>query len=97
MPLPNIYPVAGASGGAIRKPWGERHRDRNNNNNNNNSCNTVFPRDIVCLMNISINTLHKGDDGNKDDDGNTQHTSIIVRFLTQCHTVGSYTYYKHKK
>ena len=23
MPLPNIYPVTGASGGAIRKPWRE--------------------------------------------------------------------------
>jgi len=28
---------------------------------------TVFPRGIVCLRNISINTLHKGDD---DDDDN---------------------------
>jgi hypothetical protein len=27
-----------------------------------NGCNTVFARDIVCLRNISINTLHKGDD-----------------------------------
>ena len=26
-----------------------------------NSNNTVFPRDIVCLRNISINTLHKRD------------------------------------
>ena len=32
-----------------------------------NSCNTVFPRDIVCLRNVSTNTLHKGDD---DDDDN---------------------------
>jgi len=28
----------------------------------------VFPRDIVCLRNISINTLHKGDDGDDYDD-----------------------------
>ena len=31
----------------------------------------MFPRDTVCLMNISINTLHKGendDDGDDDDD-----------------------------
>jgi hypothetical protein len=29
-------------------------------NNNNNGCTTVFCRDIVCLRNMSINTLHKG-------------------------------------
>ena len=30
----------------------------------------MFPRDIVCLRNMSINTLHKGDDydGGDDDD-----------------------------
>ena len=28
----------------------------------------MFPRDIICLRNISINTLHKGDDGDDDDD-----------------------------
>ena len=33
-----------------------------------NSCNAVFPMDIVCLRNISINTLHKGDDHDDDDD-----------------------------
>ena len=32
-----------------------------------NSCNIVFPRDIVWLRNISINTLHKGDDNDDDD------------------------------
>jgi hypothetical protein len=26
---------------------------------NTNSCNTVFPRDMVCLRNISVDTLHK--------------------------------------
>jgi len=31
-----------------------------------NSCNTVFPRDMVCLRNIRVDTLHKGD--TKDDD-----------------------------
>jgi len=34
-------------------------------NSNNRIAATLFPRDIVCLRNISINTLHKGDD---DDD-----------------------------
>jgi hypothetical protein len=31
----------------------------------------VFPRDMVCLRNISVDTLHKGDteyDDNNDDD-----------------------------
>jgi hypothetical protein len=28
-----------------------------------NSCNTVFPRDMVCLRNISVDTLHKGGPG----------------------------------
>ena len=34
---------------------------------------TVFPRDIVCLRNISINMLHKGDDGDDDDDDNNNN------------------------
>jgi len=33
-----------------------------------NNCNTVFPRAIVCLRNVSINTLRKGDDDDDDDD-----------------------------
>ena len=33
-----------------------------------NGCNAMFPRDIVCLRNISINILHKGDDNDDDDD-----------------------------
>ena len=38
-----------------------------------NSNNTVFPRDIVCLRNISINTLHEGDD---DDSNNNKEMRI---------------------
>jgi len=34
------------------------------------SCNTLFPRDIVCLRNININTLYKGDYDDDDDDNN---------------------------
>jgi hypothetical protein len=30
--------------------------------------NNVFPRDIVCFRHICINTLHKGDNDNDDDD-----------------------------
>jgi len=48
-----------------------------------NSCNTVFPRDIVCLRNISINTLHKGDDDDdNDNDNNISETNKpFPRFL----------------
>ena len=41
---------------------------------------TVFPRDIVCLRNISINTLHKGDDdddNNNDNDNNNNNDNDI--------------------
>jgi hypothetical protein len=37
-------------------------------NRNNRMAATLFPRDVVCLRNISINTLHKGDDDDDDDD-----------------------------
>ena len=37
-------------------------------NSNNRIAATLFPRDVVCLMNISINTLHKGNDCDDDDD-----------------------------
>ena len=30
----------------------------------------VFPRDMVCLGNVCINTLHKGDNDDDDDDDN---------------------------
>jgi hypothetical protein len=35
---------------------------------NNRMAATLFARDIICLRNISINTLHKGDDDDDDDD-----------------------------
>ena len=45
-----------------------------------NSCNTVFPRDMVCLRNISVDTLHKGDtDDDDDDDNNTCSTNCKYR------------------
>jgi len=31
-----------------------------------NSCNTIYPRNMVCFRYIVVNTLYKGD--NKDDD-----------------------------
>ena len=30
----------------------------------------MFPRDMVCLRNISVDTLHKGDTEDDDDDNN---------------------------
>jgi len=33
-----------------------------------NSCNTMFPRDMVCFRNMSVDTLHKGDIEDDDDD-----------------------------
>ena len=37
----------------------------------------VFPRDILCLRNMSINTLHKGDDGDDDDDDDNNKIHYI--------------------
>jgi hypothetical protein len=54
-----------------RKPLpalGCRARYYNYNNNNNNN-NIVFLRDVVCLRNICVNTQHKGD---SDDDNNNK-------------------------
>ena len=39
----------------------------------------MFPRDIVCRRNISINTLHKGDDDDDDDDNNNNNTKTDIR------------------
>ena len=33
----------------------------------------MFPRDIVCLRNISVDTLHKGDTEDDDDDNNNNN------------------------
>jgi hypothetical protein len=42
----------------------------------------VFPRDMVCLRNISVDTLHKGDteddDDNDDDDDNNNNKFMIL-------------------
>jgi hypothetical protein len=42
-------------------------------NRNNRMAATLFPRDMVCLRNISINTLHKGDDGDGGDDDDNDY------------------------
>jgi hypothetical protein len=36
---------------------------------------TVFPRDMVCLRNISVNTLHKGDIDDDDDNNNNNNNN----------------------
>ena len=35
----------------------------------------MFPRDIVFLRNISINTLHKGDDDDNDNNNNDNNNN----------------------
>jgi hypothetical protein len=47
----------------------------------------VFPRDIVCLRNISVDTLHKGDaedddDDDDDDDNNNNNNSTFNRCMS---------------
>jgi hypothetical protein len=52
-------------------------------NSNNRIAATLFPRDIDCLRNISINTLHKGDVDDDDDDNNNNNINNN-NFLTLC-------------
>jgi hypothetical protein len=33
----------------------------------------MFPRDMICLRNVSVDTLHKGDIENDDDDNNNNN------------------------
>jgi len=44
-----------------------------------NSCNTVFPRDKVCLRNISVDTLHKGD--TEDNNNNNSLSTFVIKFV----------------
>ena len=47
----------------------------------------MFPRDMVCLMNISVDTLHKGDTEDNNNNNNNKlnkkasagvHTKVLV-------------------
>ena len=40
----------------------------------------MFPRDMVCLRNISVDTLHKGDteDNNNNNDNNNKNNTLIL-------------------
>jgi hypothetical protein len=44
----------------------------------NSSDRIVFLRDIFCLRNICINTLHKGDSGGDDDDNNNNNSKWLL-------------------
>jgi hypothetical protein len=35
----------------------------------------VFPRDMVCLKNISVDTLHKGNTDDDDDDNDNNNNN----------------------
>ena len=35
----------------------------------------MFPRDMVCLRNVSVDTLHKGDTEDDDDDDNNNNNN----------------------
>jgi hypothetical protein len=42
----------------------------------------MFPRDMICLRNISVDTLHKEnteDDDDDDDDNNNNNNNNIIR------------------
>ena len=46
-------------------------------NSNNRIAATLFRREIVCLRNISTNTLHKGDDDDDYDDNNNNKSRFF--------------------
>jgi len=56
-------------------------------NSNNRIAATLFPRDIICLRNISINTLHKGDDDGDDDDVDNNNNNN-KEVMEKVHLVG---------
>jgi len=46
----------------------------------------MFPRDMVCLRNISVDTLHKGDteDDDDDDDDNNNNNNFNFHIQAIC-------------
>jgi hypothetical protein len=53
----------------------------------------MFPRDMVCLRNISVDTLHTGDtedDDDDDDDNNNNNTHFLS--LGRCYSSPSAIY-----
>ena len=45
----------------------------------------VFPRDMVCLRNISVDTLHK-EDTDDDDDNDNDNDNIIIIIIIDSYT-----------
>ena len=43
----------------------------------------MFPRDMVCLRNISVDTLHEGDIEDDDDDNNNNNNNNNNRYTME--------------
>jgi hypothetical protein len=51
---------------------------------------TVFPRDMVCRRNISVDALHKGDIGDNDygdDDNNNNNNKCLPALQIVCNRI----------
>jgi hypothetical protein len=49
----------------------------------------VLPRDMVCLRNISVDTLHKGDIEDDDNNNNNNNETVKRRHF---HVTGDYEF-----
>jgi len=50
----------------------------------------MFPRDMVCLRNMSVDTLHEGDtedDDDNDDDDDDDDDNLRIQYLNKTHQV----------
>jgi hypothetical protein len=57
----------------------------------------VFPRDMVCLRNISVDTLHKGDtDDDDDDDDIYRMQACFCPFITLYNSCVQRAYFLHQ-
>jgi hypothetical protein len=41
----------------------------------------VFPKEMVCLRNISVDTLHKGDSKDDDDNNNNNNNNNNILWI----------------
>jgi hypothetical protein len=55
-----------------------------------NSCNTVFPRDMICLRNVSVDNLHKGDTEDNDYDNNNNNNNNNGNQILMKHVLNTY-------
>jgi len=48
-----------------------------------NSCNTVYPRNVICFRYIIVHTVHEGDNKDDDDDddnnNNNNNDNVPIR------------------